>query len=1301
MQKPWHGFKARPRRPPDLITRGSSRCSRWESTSSWNRYLWSEQSVREHFLTPPSDLDGDGATDIVYFTRSDAAPSIVAVSGAAGKELWHYVGSPTGGTGRGTAAAALVGYPILFDVDADQVPDVVARFAWWKTGGASISTDDESWIVAVSGKTGEPLWRLTMPARDLPLNYRYTVRSGNGTSSWDQQELSDYHAYRRIVVQEVNGQAIGFVCVGHRLISFDMASGQQAHPPADYRFLPFSQPFMAAVPRGGIAALVMLEEPLGAHKNGVPLVQPNGYRYWFQAIDPATGTRLWQSEIPLKATNVGNWDQWPRAVRYLALGSGRHAVTVPLKRFDGRGLWCGLRLIDVTSGQTLWDRWLLQEGGYNDLPLADIRIGPDLNGDGLAEVLVLWVDISTHRSARKAICVSALSGKDGTVLWQTRRPGAGLKDRLVNTIRFGQTGEDGWPRLLVQGSEPRIHVLAASTGRLVSTLDGVLQPHASDLDADGLTDLAFIQESSGTKYLQRFVGGVPPVWRAFGQRGLAGDLDSDGTLDLWETGRESQGATQHVIAANSGDDGRRLWDYALQEETGGRFPFFGLEPLQDAADFNNDGHADLLVYHSYEPVSAGNEWNVLRAVSPREGKVLWEHVGAIPPEVASNSKLTDVRIGTAKLNLNAPHAVLLLVPSGRMGEETLICLDGSAGRHRWHQVIARETFSPTDRFNVDSFGDLNGDGTQDLLVWKAASNDVNGELQLAALDGRSGDWVWQAADVTSSHRPDQTTGYWPSPIAVDLNGDGAPEVIAVRQLSVKAGGRASWQVVVLSGSQGAVQWSYDWEHDGRKLPLLAADFAGDGQRSICCASLAKARLQIIVLDAEGRVAQTLSGTSASDAPQEAMEDTVRAAGWAVADVDADQRDELLYFADGKLNVFGGESSHWSWDLPDANARLLEADLRSPNGEPYVLVWAGNQVYGVSAKSGAVLYRGQAPPAEASRSGVVRNRLEVLTTRSAGALPTFAQVATDLRYAQGPPHTVVHRAWPTDAKGRIVPLEPQRITYAALPEQLGELRRRLPWHLNGTELLLGTGILPAALLVFPLWLVGWVMRSGAYSWGWLPIAYGALFVAVPVLFERLGMSTILPVAGPSLLVLLMPAALLWVAVRQVNYRAWMYAIAYLILAAMPLAYVHYEGVGHPLRHHHVFGDFYWVDESGGEVLLLSTLLLPSFAFLVAAFRGLRDGQWTRMVGLFAAAVLTAGAIAVAVLWAVAPLDDPDPPPYSLDGWWIPIFFGTYAVGCVLLILWFARFIRRAWHRGCRRGADLGTTAHSGVSFHRRM
>lgn len=76
-----------------------------------------------------------------------------------------------------------------------------------------------------------------------------------------------------------------------------------------------------------------------------------------------------------------------------------------------------------------------------------------------------------------------------------------------------------------------------------------------------------------------------------------------------------------------------------------------------------------------------------------------------------------------------------------------------------------------------------------------------------------------------------------------------------------------------------------------------------------------------------------------------------------------------------------------------------------------LLWSGNEVYGVSGKSGATVYRGQAPAAEVIRNGIVQRRLEALTLAEANTLPQFTLAATDLRYGQDAAHTVVHRAWP--------------------------------------------------------------------------------------------------------------------------------------------------------------------------------------------------------------------------------------------------------------------------------------------------
>ena len=78
------------------------------------------------------------------------------------------------------------------------------------------------------------------------------------------------------------------------------------------------------------------------------------------------------------------------------------------------------------------------------------------------------------------------------------------------------------------------------------------------------------------------------------------------------------------------------------------------------------------------------------------------------------------------------------------------------------------------------------------------------------------------------------TGWYSSPAVADLDGDGAPEVIA-----------SAYSVVVLSGATGALQWRVASGHDrtepqadnvGRTWPgIVVADVDGDGQLEIVTA----------------------------------------------------------------------------------------------------------------------------------------------------------------------------------------------------------------------------------------------------------------------------------------------------------------------------------------------------------------------------------------------------------------------------------------------------------------------------------
>ncbi len=79
-----------------------------------------------------------------------------------------------------------------------------------------------------------------------------------------------------------------------------------------------------------------------------------------------------------------------------------------------------------------------------------------------------------------------------------------------------------------ESAPPVVHVLAASTGQEVHTIEDFDWPRTADLDGDGLVDLW----GSASGKLQGFRAEPPEDWRALGTFETAADFDGDSVTDL-------------------------------------------------------------------------------------------------------------------------------------------------------------------------------------------------------------------------------------------------------------------------------------------------------------------------------------------------------------------------------------------------------------------------------------------------------------------------------------------------------------------------------------------------------------------------------------------------------------------------------------------------------------------------------------------------------------------------------------------------------------------------------------------------
>lgn len=376
----------------------------------------------------------------------------------------------------------------------------------------------------------------------------------------------------------------------------------------------------------------------------------------------------------------------------------------------------GQKLLDVVFGDDSQDNL----GSY-------LAFVGDVNGDGHDDVIV-GVPLNSPGFMAMA---RVYSGADRSVLYEFPQPvpssefgaavaGAGdVNDDGVPDVMIGAPSEsgDGFARVYSGADGSLLHVWTSGVfSSFGESLDGI-----GDVDGDGHDDVAVGNPSDpdgpGTPgsvtvfsgdtgaQLYKVTGASHNI--AFGSAVLgAGDLNGDGTPDIvvgapWE---DPGGNNSGKVWALDGADGSTLWS----DDGAGATHEYG-DYLARAGDVNNDGRPDVLA-------GAGDS-NYVRVLSGVDGSVIWNITGSsdfFGPDAATIGDINgdghdDFAIGNPIL-VDPRDEVAYY--SGRTGLEM--------GR-----FIADENNTSFGRALAGG-GDLDGDGTLDLVIGNPGDDDAAG-----------------------------------------------------------------------------------------------------------------------------------------------------------------------------------------------------------------------------------------------------------------------------------------------------------------------------------------------------------------------------------------------------------------------------------------------------------------------------------------------------------------------------------------------------------------------------------------------
>lgn len=291
---------------------------------------------------------------------------------------------------------------------------------------------------------------------------------------------------------------------------------------------------------------------------------PGTARPW-RVLDGAGLTTVW--EAPLG-------DGAFRGARGLVLSGDR---LVAAGSSSGGTIACR----DVAMGQLLWTRDLAVLPGPGAANLSGLRLGPDVDGDGLADLLVA----GGHRVDR-ALCLSAANGR---TLWRH------VTDEVVyDLVPVHDLDGDGVPEALAVGGDelPNARLLDGDDGS-VRWAHGLPGPGTvalalDDVDGSGVPDLAVgLWNEPGPCLLALDGASGDTLWQSGSvTRDVTdlqplGDLVGTGLTDVLVASLDN--ATSGVLALN----GISEWRREGTTNNGGHMPFAAV-----LGDLDGDGLAE-------------------------------------------------------------------------------------------------------------------------------------------------------------------------------------------------------------------------------------------------------------------------------------------------------------------------------------------------------------------------------------------------------------------------------------------------------------------------------------------------------------------------------------------------------------------------------------------------------------------------------------------------------------------------------------------------------------------------------------
>ncbi|MGD9402787.1 MAG: choice-of-anchor D domain-containing protein [bacterium] len=423
-------------------------------------------------------------------------------------------------------------------------------------------------------------------------------------------------------------------------------------------------------------------------------------------------------------------------------------------------------------GSVLWSYQVT--GGYSQ-EITSIRSIPDVNGDGMDDVVATAEDYHTY-------CFNGNGSGYADVLWSfdtstdPMRTGSVWQD--FGMITIPDLDGDGIYDVVIgtAGGSRSIFAISGADGDTIWDYDsheygggGWIDEVApiGDIDGDGITDVLAAAEDDGSDtgpkraYCFSGANGIK-IWQTilgasvFCVRAID-DFNGDG-LDEVAAGT-TQGRVYLLNGANGGlldvyEAGATVWTVAAIE------------------DISGDGENDIVV---------GDHDGYVHAVDSDSLKLVW------PNPTSVGNIITEVHV----IGDQNSDGVGEITVAGVMSNYLL--LDGSDGQYIWSRSSGQMAFA------TSGTPDVNGDGFEDVIGGSGFTYN-----RAAMMDGQTGDTLWTFPTLG----PVETVSYLAS-----IDGDAVPEVLV---------GTRDGEVYCLAGGGGTAGVSISGS-DGHTGPIRLAN----------------------------------------------------------------------------------------------------------------------------------------------------------------------------------------------------------------------------------------------------------------------------------------------------------------------------------------------------------------------------------------------------------------------------------------------------------------------------------------------